>query len=78
MGKYEEAITEACLILNSEEKMSIMMSIALNHMQYKDYIKSIEVLTSMGRLVDVILLLLYIDKIELAGMLSIILIIPLM
>ena len=78
MGKYEEAITEACLFLNSEEKMSIMMSIALNHMQYKDYIKSIEVLTSMGRLVDVILLLLYIDKIELAGMLSIILIIPLM
>ncbi|ELP84676.1 hypothetical protein EIN_173510 [Entamoeba invadens IP1] len=67
LGKLEEAMVVASLFLDDEEKTYISLSIVLKYMFDNCWPKAIELLTSMGRLIDVVRMLLYTGHIEVAA-----------
>ncbi|KAL7717729.1 WD domain containing protein [Entamoeba marina] len=74
LGKFEEAMVVSSLYLDDTSRTEIFLSIVLRYMFDNCWIKAIELLASMGRLIDVIRLLLYTGHIEMAAHVGMILV----
>ncbi|EDR24522.1 hypothetical protein EDI_228900 [Entamoeba dispar SAW760] len=74
IGKFEEAMVVSSLFLDDDAKTDIFLCIVLKYIYDNCWPKAIEMLTSMGRLIDVIRLYLYTGHVEMAAHVSMVII----
>ena len=65
-GRIEDALVLSSLFLTGDDQSNVQLNIALEFMFKGCWIRAIELLTSMGRLIDVIRFFIHTNQVEMA------------